>query len=94
VKIDKLVDNIQMKGITHDVMRLCPSIDNDGLFSSDWKKKLTHAQIMKLQLEDILIIHGTTSPLNRAAISKICNQNWRNWDLKKFKAKWNVEYYL
>jgi hypothetical protein len=48
VKVDKLVDNIQMKGITHDVMRLYPvSIMMD---SFQIGRKTYHTQIMNLGL--------------------------------------------
>lgn len=76
------------------MMNLCRSIDTNGILDSDWKNKLTNEQKQNLENNDFLVISGTTTAITRAAITKICDKNWKNWDLSKWKGKWNIEYYL
>lgn len=75
-------------------MNLCRTIDSDGILNSNWKKYLTSSQRSTLENNDFLVISGTTTALTRAAITKLCDKNWKNWDLEKWKGKWNIEYYL
>ena len=93
-KIEKVIDHIELKGNTNDVLHLCRTIDSNGIFNSDWKKHLTHAQRSSLENNDILVISGTTTALTRAAIAKLCEKSWKTWDLSKWRGKWIIEYYL
>lgn len=85
---------IELKGNTNDVLSLCRSIDINGILNFDWKKQLTNSQRQTLENNDILVIAGTTTAITRAAIAKLCDKSWKNWDLSKWKGKWNIEYYL
>ena len=89
-----MVDSIELKGSTNDVLSLCRSIDSNGILNYDWKKSLASSQRSSLENNDILVISGTTTALTRAAIAKLCDKSWKNWDLSKWKGKWNIEYYL
>lgn len=93
-KIDKVIESIELKGNKYDMLNLCRSIDSNGILDSDWKNKLTNEQKQNLENNDFLVISGTTTAITRAAITKICDKSWKNWDLSKWKGKWNIEYYL
>ncbi len=93
-KIEKNVELLKGKGLKPCITRLCKSIDNDGILESRWKESLSPNEISLLENNDFLVISGTTSSLNRAALFRLCERNWRNWDINKWRGKWNVEYYL
>ncbi len=94
IKVDRLVQKMQANQDTREVLKICRHIDSgSGIFMNNWKKALSHQEVDQLEDHDILQIQGTTNALTRAAIAKICRQNWRNWNLQDWKGhKFNVDY--